>query len=361
MKCKNCGQKITRKDSYCRECGEWIEQEECRKRLRKKVIKFGVLFILFLFVIFSGISITVYFHSPKYIAFQYFDAIVDSDVDKIYSYIEDKESLFVSESLLKEKDNFEKNIEDVKVVHIYEKGNKTYVAFSYMLNGKNTISYVELKKKKIFNILDTYKVVSGKVASNIEFIVPKDSRVTIDGKDITSYLQMDKTSKYDTYYIKDMIKGNYTIAVTFSNGLKIEKELAVEDGKTYKIMDVELTDMQKKEIEDLSIASLKMLSEAALARKDYDTIASHFKQNIESFYKQVKRKIQADGITALKYSDCEIKDAYINKDGNVEVSLLVDYTYTYKNTLEEAKTKEASGIISLTYMYDNETFILLNE
>lgn len=360
MKCKKCGQKITRKDSYCGECGEWIEQEEYRRKCRKKTIKFGIIFTFFVLTIFSGVSIILYLHSPKYIAVQYFDAIIASDMDKIYSYIEDRESLFVSESLLKEKDSLQKNIEDVKVTQIYENGNKTYVTFSYMLNGKNTISYVELKKKKLFNLLDTYKVVSGKVASNIEFIVPKDSVVTIDGKDITSYLQLDKTSKYDTYYIKDMIKGNYAITVTFQNGLQIEREIAIEDGKTYKIMDVELTDIQKKEIEDRSITSLNILYEAALARKDYDTIASHFKKNIESFYKQIKRDIQLEGITALKYSDCEIKEAYINSDGNVEVSLLVDYTYTYKNILEEVRTKESSNIISLTYMYDNGTFILLN-
>lgn len=360
MKCEQCGQKITHKDSYCGECGKLIQKDVYKKKCRKMVIKFGIFFILFSLFLFSGIEIILYFHSPKYIAVQYFNAVTSSDIDKVYSYIQDKESLFVSETILKEKNSLQKNIEDVQVIRIYEKGTKTYVAFSYLLNGKNTISYVELKKKKIFNILDTYQVVSGKVASNIEFIVPKNSKVKVDGKDITSYLQKDKTSKYDTYYIKDMIKGNYTVSVVFANGLKVEKEVDIEDGKTYKIMDVELTDMQKKEIEESSIASLNVLAEAALTRKDYDTIASHFKQNMETFYKQIKRNIQSKGITALKYSDCEIKDAYINSDGNVEVVLLVDYTYTYKNTLEEIKTKELSTNITLTYIYENEAFVLAN-
>ena len=151
MKCEQCGQKITHRDSYCGECGKLIQKDVYKKKCRKRVIKFGIFFILFSLFLFSGIEIILYFHSPKYIAVQYFNAVTSSDIDKVYSYIQDKESLFVSETVLKEKNSLQKNIEDVQVIQIYEKGAKTYVVFSYLLNGKNTISYVELKKKKIFN------------------------------------------------------------------------------------------------------------------------------------------------------------------------------------------------------------------
>ncbi len=358
MKCKNCGQRFTRNDSYCGECGEMLHQAEYRKKCQKKWIVFGIVFLFFSLALFSGIVIFSYLHSPKYIATTYFNALIDHDVEKIYSYMEDRESLFVSESLLKEKDQLQKNIEDVKIGRIYEEGDKTYVMFSYMLNGKNKISYVELKKRKIFNLLDTYKVVSGKVASNIEFVVPKNNVVTIDGKEISSYLQKDTTSEYDTYYIKDMIKGTYSITVTYANGLKVEKDVAIEDGQTYRVIDVELTEDEKRNIEDNSIASLNVLSKAALSRKDYDTISSNFKEDIESFYKQIKRSIQSKGIADLKYSDCEVRGAYIDNDGNVRVSLLVDYAY--KDHLNEEKMKESSKMISLTYKYEGGTFILTN-
>lgn len=360
MKCKKCGKKITHKDSYCGECGEEINQKEYREKQRKKIIK-SIIIVGIVCIFLTCLSmVTLHVNSPRYIALKYFNTVASSDTDKIYNYIKGKESLFVSENILKEKDSLQKNIEDVSITRIYENQNKTYVEFSYTLNGKNTISYVELKKKKIFNILDTYEVISGKVSSNIEFVVPKNSTVTIDEKDISSYLQKDKTSQYDTYYIKDMIKGDYTIEVTFANGLKIKKDISVEDGRTYKIIDVCLTKEQEKQIETKSITSLNLLSEAALTNKDYSAISSSFQQDIGILYKSIKRNITNKEITALKYTDCEIKDTYINHDGNVEVSLLVDYSYTYKSEVEGTKTKETSHFITLTYVYQNDTFLLTN-
>lgn len=356
MKCNQCRQTISLNDTYCGECGMKINQEEIRLKQKKKRWKIGISSIGMLLVFLIGCHLLLYFTSPKYVAQTYFDAVMHADYDKIYDYVKEEESLFVSKDILKEKDVQQGNIEEVEISHIYEKQNQTYVEFSYICNGRRTKSYVELQKKTYFSIFTTYKVVSGKLASNVSFVVPQNSQITIDGKEIDAFLQEDKNTGYDTYFIKSMMAGDYEVVLTLANGLQKKEMVSVKDKGTYLLTNLQLEEEQKKLLEKTNLENLNILYEAALQDKAYSTISSSFENNVESFYRQIKREVKNKNITSKKYSDCEIKNTTINKDGNIEITFFVDYTIEYMQK-ELYKTTNQT----LTYQYKDGKFILLDE
>lgn len=356
MKCIKCGQNISCKDSYCGECGAKINKEEMYLKQKKKWLKIGMISVFFLFLLFVGYSLLRYFTSPSYVAQTYFNAIMQEDYDKIYSYIKEEESLFVSKEILKEKEESEQNIEEIETGPIYEKGNRTYVEFSYTANGRKKRSYVELKKKTYFSLFSTYKVVSGKLASNVTFVVPKNSQITVDGKEIDAFFQENENTGYDTYFIKNMIKGDYEMVLTLDSGLQRKEILTVENGKTYLFATIELEEEQKKELEKKNLENLNILYDAALQDKEYSAVSSSFENDVESLYRQMKREVKKQKITSKNYSDCEIKSTKINKDGNLEVTFLVDYRIQYNK--EEI---EKTSYITLIYQYKDGKFILIDE
>jgi predicted nucleic acid-binding Zn ribbon protein len=359
MKCEKCGKKINLNDSYCGECGDAINKDAYYKKIRNKSLKISFTIIILLLVIWLASFAIMYFTSAQVIARKYFNTVISNDESKIYEYIKDDESLFVSEEILKEKNEELGNVENVSISRIYDSNNKTYVEFTYTLNGKNKVSYVELERKSYFNIFNTYKVVSGKVVSNIELIVPKNSSVTIDDTDISSYLQKDKNT-YDTYYIKNMIKGTYNIKVTLENGLTIEKELSVENNGSYIISSIELSDSENENIEKISLDSINTLYTSVLESKNYSEISSQFTENLESIYKNIKRNLNNSSITSIKYTDADLESTLVNSDGSITATLLLDYTYTYTNSSNETKTKEATTRMQFTYTYKDEIFTLTN-
>lgn len=358
MKCSKCKEKITLKDAYCGGCGVRTNQEEYRKKRNKKICKIGIVSVILVFFLSLAIMLILYFTSAKYVALKYFKTIKNGNLEEIYSYLKDAESLFVSKEILEEKESGIQNIEEERITKIYEDGGRTYVEFSYTLNGKETRSYVELKKKTYFHAFNTYKVVSGKLVSNIEFKVPKNSIVTIDGKDITSYLQKNTKGDFDTYYIQNMIKGDYEVKVMLANGLTMQEEVSVEDNHTYTITHLELEEEKKNILEKTSLTLLNILYDAALKKQEYATIASSFTQSVESFYRQIKRSINSSNITNVKYTDCEVKNISVNQDGNLEVKLLLDSTYQIQKE-DAVETKSGAIYKTLTYTYENEEFVLI--
>lgn len=360
MKCLKCGEKIEGTDKFCANCGEKVKRKE-NGFSTNNIITIIVLCVCLIGILFGINRIVNYFTSPNYVAMKYFEVVANNDVDKIYSYIEKYEdSPFISKEILNDKMTRLENIENYSIKSIKTENNKTYVEFQYDLDGEYKTSYVEVKRVNNSKFLKTYEVVSGKLAQNVTIRVLKNAKVTVDGKDISAYLnENDNDEYYDTYVMPAMIQGSYKFLVTLENGLIMEKNISLQSDSTYTLskinLDTEVTTSLEKAIKD----SLNTLYKSAIQEKNYEDISSNFKNDLSSLYRSIKRSIKSSSkvMKEINFTDVEIKSSMFNDKGNLEVDIFADYDMKYSYQGEE-KQAEVSNYMSLSVELDSNFEVL---
>lgn len=352
MKCLKCGETYEKTDKFCANCGAKVQKENGFST--NHIIIIVVLSVCFIGILFGINRIVNYFTSPNYVAMKYFEVVKNNDVDKIYSYIEEYEdSPFVSKEILNDKMTRLENIENYSIKGMKTENNKTYVEFQYDLDGKYQTSYVEVKKVNHSKFIKTYEVVSGKLTQNVTIRVLKNAKVTVDGKDISAYLNKnDNDEYYDTYEMPAMIQGSYKFLVTLENGLIMEKNISLQSDSTYTLskinLDTEVTTSLEKSIKE----SLNTLYKSAIQEKNYEDISSNFKNDLSSLYRSIKRSMKSSSkvVKEINFTDVEIKSSMFNDKGNLEVEIFADYDMKYSYLEEE---KEVSDYMSLSVELDS--------
>lgn len=361
MKCLKCGETIEGTDKFCANCGEKVKRKGNGFSINNIIIII-VLCVCLIGILFGINRIVNYFTSPNYVAMKYFEVVANNDVDKIYSYIEKYEdSPFVSKEILNDKMTRLENIENYSIKSIKTENNKTYVELQYDLGGEYKTSYVEVKRVNNSKFLKTYEVVSGKLAQNVTIRVLKNAKVTVDGKDISAYLnENDNDEYYDTYVMPAMIQGSYKFLLTLENGLIMEKNISLQSDSTYTLskinLDTEVTTSLEKTIKE----SLNTLYKSAIQEKNYEDISSNFKNDLSSLYRSIKRSIKSSSkvMKEINFTDVEIKSSMFNDKGNLEVDIFADYDMKYSYQGEEKQT-EVSNYMSLSVELDSN-FEFLN-
>ena len=324
MECKKCKNIINENDKFCFNCGRSIKIRDLNAFINGKTIAILIsLFCLFgIFIL--GYSFTKKINSPDTVAMKYFETVIKNDSAKIYSYIEEySDSPFVSEKILSDKMTRLGKIENYSIKGIKENGNSLLVEFEYDLDGEYQTSYVELKKEKIFKYFDSYKVVSGKLALNVTIRVLSGASVTIDGKEISNYLDENDDDKYyDTYVIPAMIAGSYKFDITLKNGLEMDKEISLASNSKYTLSKVNLSDDLTNSIESNLKDALNLLYKSAVDGKDYDEI-NEFKNDLSSLYRSVKRSMNSSSksVEEIEFTNVELKSSMFNEKGKLEVEI----------------------------------------
>jgi len=363
MKCIKCKNKINKSDKFCFECGTKIEKRELNAFINGKVVIFtGILFSL-ICVFLLGYSFNKKLKSPEEVATEYFETVIRNNSNEIYPYIEEySDSPFVSEKMLSDKMVRLGKIENYSIKGVEEKDGKILVEFQYDLDGEYQTSYVELKKEKIYKYFDSYKVVSGKLASNVILRVLAGSTIKVDDKEISNYLnEKDDDEYYDTYEMPDMIAGIYKVDITLKNGLKLYKEFSVASNNKYTLSKINLTEELANPIQSKIKDSLNVLYKSAVDGKNYEDI-NKFKNDLSSLYRSIKRSMNSSNKTVLEidFTNVEAKLAMFNDKGNLEVEIFADYDMEYiDNTIAGNKKITISDYMSLSVELD-ENYEIIN-
>ena len=245
MICNKCKKKQGFFDRYCPECGTKLEHKKLTREETKKLKKYSLILIIIICLLFFGCRTVQYLRSPEYQALNYFKAIANNDVDKIYTYLNQKEGDFVSASILSEKMEVIGDIKDYQVTSIKQYQNDVIVSIRYTTSsGTNSVN---IKMIKTNNFFQPYEVISGKIVENIEFKLPTGATLEIDGIDMSSYKKTEDS--YDSYTISSMIKGTYHVKIVI-NDITVEDDVDVENNGVYTISNVKLE-------EELSVILLK--------------------------------------------------------------------------------------------------------
>ena len=122
MYCGECGAKLDKDATFCGECGAPVKKEKKtahkleeeqetenaqarppRKPMSKKTKIIWILVLIIVVALIAAYQIIGSQFSPKAVAKEYVEALVDNDMDKIYDYLEiDGDTTFVSKEVFKE-------------------------------------------------------------------------------------------------------------------------------------------------------------------------------------------------------------------------------------------------------------------
>lgn len=367
MYCSRCNTKGKLGDIYCSECGSKLIRKKIDFKISKKLRNLLIIFLATFIVLFSTYKVIEYINSPKFIATNYFKDVINNDSNKLYDYIENHESTFVTSKLLQEKMKLYEEVTSYKIVNVLEEGSKTLVTFEYVINDVTYEAYVLLKEESKYFIFKSYSVMSGNLVKDVSFVIPKNSTITVDGIDISNLKVKSTDEYYDTYKIPYMVNGTYTV-VTTTNGIKTTEETDVSDNMEYYVNEVKLSDELNNTLEKESIDKLNLIYSSIVSKNDFSSIAASFNvdtKELEKTYKVVKRNIISDDYTINSFTITSldaVAATYI-ENGKLAVTYDADYLikYSYLNGTETvSKEIDSHSYITISYDYINQSYTLYN-
>ena len=376
MFCPECGKKNVEGAQFCEHCGAKIAEEsktvsppKPRKPMKKKtIIIISVCVALVVILVAGGLILSNNF-KPSKIATDYFVALMNGDTDKIYDYINVPDSEFTTKKIFKEVVDAEK--EDLVNYQVVKEEKSTdglsaQVTISYTLEGRtnpleSTIYLIKDKNNKML-IFDNWKISDGSslVGEDYEFTVFKDASVKLEGVEVPEkYKEESSSSRYDTYVIPAIFKGEYDAEVTLKSGLKTTDKLNTA-GYDSSLTSFELSKDTEKELATSVKDYTSKLYKAALEQKSFDDIKKDYEyknadlDDLEDAYDYFVSSIKNSGLTAFTLTDAEVDRYSINSDGYLYVTATIDYKYTVKSYFsDETVSKSDDDTVYLTFDYSD--------
>lgn len=354
MKCQKCDAKVRDNDKYCGNCGTKVRKEnKCVKFLVKNKVKLIILAVLLVLLI-TVYNVTSYITSPIYVANKYFKAVMSNDIETIYNMINLSDNDFMNIKVLSEKvDTY--NASDIYIIDKIVTNNEALITYAYRENGQIYRAMVSVTKSgNKWLLFDNWKINSGKVASNITIKMPTGSIVTVDGIELTNYLDRQENG-FDIYIIDYMVNGEYTLGVTLQDQQTMYEEFETVSNTEYKIDSIDASEEIKEEVTQITKDLITDMYKNIIAATSYDDV--DYNDNIKNMYKNLSYKFKKSkyNLTNIEFNDFSIvKSTFV--DGKLYVIYQVEYDYSIKYNLnDEEKTYSGvnRGVVSATYNYEN--------
>ena len=375
MYCENCGAKAKEGANYCEECGTPLKKAKAKKvsNKLKKVVKKPkkeiskkakiIIGIIIAIIVISVISLLAASTSvkPDKIVTDYFEAIKNNDIDKIYSYLDVPDKDFTSKKVF---ENLIKEDED-KIVN-YAITNTTVSTDG--LEARVSVKYISEDSKSDVVTINLIKdsenkwlfFSNWKIESNTELVndyqikVMKDSKVELAGVSLTKKYLNEKESddEFDVYEIPELFKMTYPVKVTYPMGISTSSTINPASFLKSKTLDFILDDMSAEDqdkIKQAVLENIQYIYDSALANKNYSDISSKFAENddLEESYNNFKDNLakKADDLKDITFTKVTLNRVNINDDGYLNVSFKVNYDY------ETDSDKDDSSVYS-TIVFD---------
>ncbi len=379
MFCENCGTKAKEGANFCEECGTPLKKRKPNKVTKqiKKVIKKPkkeipkktkiIIGIVLALVILATISLLIVSNSvkPQTVVAEYFDALKDTDVDKIYSYLDVQDKDFTSkeafENLLTANSDQIVNY-SITNTTISTDGLEAKVTVKYITEEDDsdsvTINLIKESDNKLL-FFSNWKIEPDfEIVNDYQIKVIKDSEVELAGIALTEdYLDAEESDdEFDVYVIPELFKTEYPVKVTYPMGITIESTLNTDSFINSKTLSFSLNDISEEDqtkIEKAVIENIQYIYDSALANKDYDSIKEKFYSNddLEEAYDNFKTRLEnrSDDLDSITFTDVKINRIYLDDDGYLNVSFKINYEYKTDST-----SQEDSVYSSISFVYDDE-------
>ena len=405
MFCGECGFKNKEGAKFCAECGkplntdEKTEEKKAPKKITPKEKKpmskktkigltVGIIVVILLVI---GFIVGKNLTDPKKIASDYFEAVMNYDADKLYSYLDVKNSEFTTKKVFKsivdriKKDSDEEKLTNYKVTKT-EKSNSGLsmeVTINYTLEGEtdDQTARITLTKEKgnKFLFFDNWKIADNTLntVEDFELSVLKDSTVTLEGIKVDKkYIDTDEsTSSMDVYKLPALFALTYQLKVDVPFGFSLEDELNVStysNSKTINFDEENIPTSEKNKMIEQAEKDLGILYNGIIENKNFDDIKSNFEgeninlDDLKEIYEDLKEDITSYSSTTLKkieFKDMELRDLELDDDGYLTMYLYGEYDYTISyddNGETKERAKSSNDGIYVSYSYVDNTYHLVD-
>lgn len=387
MFCKECGAKLNKDDVFCGECGHKVKiprktnnkNKVKNSNLMSKKNKLLIFFIVcFLLIIIGGYIIVSNMFSPKTIGLKYFRAIVNNDVNILYTYMDQNNSKLTTKTVYKKLlqiNNGNIKVSNYKVTSISksEDGLLAIVNIAYINSEDNSSETMQIRltknKKNKFLIFDNWVVDadSTDIINEYKVRIPKDAKFIVADVEMTDKDLEKSDDEYDVYNMPSMFALTYPVTIELKNGLKFETKVNPRSNRTELLslsLDNLSDDMNKtlsKEIRN----NLEIIYEGAIAGKSYDDIKDKFddneelKRDYENFNISLNKRSRK--LKKINFTEVELTSIDLDDNFNIELSYRVNYKYsaTYEVAGTEKETTNSSYMSGrMTLKYENNEFKL---
>lgn len=376
MFCPKCGKKNKEEAQFCEFCGTKIAEEnkvilpkKTKKPMSKKN-KIIIAVVIALVVVLGGGGIILSNnYTPSKIAEGYFVALMNDDTNKLYDYINVPDSEFTSKKIFNEVvDNDDKDLVNYQVVseQISNDGLSAQVKISYTLEGRQsalekTIYLVKDKKNKML-IFDNWKISDGSslIEEDYEITVFKGATLSLEGVEVSSKYKKDSDStRYDTYVIPTLFKGDYDAKITLKNGLTTESKIDVS-GYSTTINTFELSDKDEKNLESSIKENVNKLYKSAIDSKSFSDIKKDYEYkdsdltDLEDAYSSFARSVKSSELKSYELTDLDVERLSITEDGYLYVTVSLEYKYSVKDYFsDDIISNSDDDTAYLTFDYNN--------
>lgn len=395
MFCSECGAKNEKGAKFCENCGSPVNNQIVEKEIGEHIAdkkekpllskkgKIILISTVAIVVLLLGSFFTLKsFADPGKLAKEYFNAVVDYNVDKIYSFMEIEKSPYTTKELFKKLmgDGENKKIEIINSKIIEKKlssnGLTMNITIAYTTKDSKktddvTITLIKDKKKK-WLFFDNWKLHTEELQtiSDSELKVMKDSKITIEGIELDKkYLDSSKTTdKMDVYKLPAMFQTTYKLTAVLPLGMNIEEELEISNyDKTYtlELTKEQLSEDTKNKINEAAKKALENIYKGAVENKKFADIKSNFEykdidlKELETEYQEIANTLTnaTTKLTLFTVNTIEIRDLEVSEDGKLDFSVKVDYNYTvsYQDFDGSQKTNQGKN-----YKYMEVSFVFVD-
>lgn len=375
MFCPECGKKNQDGAQFCEFCGAKIAEESKvvlpktpKKPLSKKTKIIIVVVVALVIILGGGGIILSNNYTPSKVAEDYFVALMNDDTNKLYDYIDVPDSEFTSKKIFNEVIDTKENDDLVNYQVVSEEksadGLSAQVKISYTLEGRQTplneIIYLVKDKKNKMLIFDNWKISQGSslVEEDYEITTFKGASLKLEGVEVSEkYKEERDSTRYDTYVIPAIFKGEYDVTVTLENGLTTESTIDVS-GYGSSINTLKLSDKNEKALEEAAKDYVGKLYKAAIEGKNFNDIKGDFNydgadlSDLEDAYESFARSIKNNELKEYTLTDLSVDRLSVDADGCLEITVDVEYKYTVKDYFsEENISKSDDDTAYLTFDY----------
>ncbi len=405
MFCGECGFKNEPGAKFCAECGkplntdEQTEEKKAPKKVTPKERKpmskkakigwtVGIIIVILLVI---GFVIGKNLTDPKKIASDYFEAVINYDSEKLYSYLDVKKSEFTDKKVFTsivnrmKKDSKEEKVTNYKITKAEKSssGLSMYVTITYTVEGKTNdqTEHITLTKEKgnKFLFFDNWKIADNtlETVDDFELSVLKDSTVTLEGIKVDKkYIDKDEsTSSMDVYKLPALLALPYQMKIELPFGFSLEDELNVSTyshSQTIHFNEDNIPTKEKNKMVDQAKKDLGIIYQGVIDNKNFDDIKSNFEgknvdlDDLKDTYEELKEDMDSYSTTTLKkieFKDMELRDLELDDDGYLTMYLYGKYNYTISYD-EDGETKEKSNSSSdgiyVSYSYVDNAYHLVD-
>lgn len=378
MFCSECGTKNEKSSLFCENCGHKLEENVPKEK--NSIVTYIIIGVLILLV--GGYLFLNNMFSPKKVAEGYFEAVVNYDSDKLYNYIDLKESEFTTKEIFKKltKDTEKMNIINYNLENVEKSkdGMSATATFKYLLDGDKdsktyTVNLVKTKDKKLL-LFDNWKININnyEVIENYEFKVPTNSELTIQGIKVDKKYIKETEDNMDIYIIPSLFNLKYDIKVKTPISITINDSVLITKYSNYKFkLDKNnISDKDKQKLEKMVKISLDNLYNNAKDKKTWDEVKSLFEykngdvNNIKSTYNSLVNTFTSATTTlnSISFTKIELSDISLNKNNELYLSVKATYDFSLSyQSGDETKTNSSNDYdyVYLTYDYSDGDFKLV--